>query len=44
MGNIHSVNNAIKEIGFDPTVSNKGEDVDKSDFLYYQVLAYSKRL
>ena len=32
MGNIHSVFNAIKEIGFDPTVSNKGEDLDKSDF------------
>ncbi len=33
MGNIHSVYNAIKSLGYDPLVSNRGHDVDKSDIL-----------
>ena len=31
MGNIHSVYNAIKSLGYDPLVSNRGDDLDKSD-------------
>ena len=31
MGNIHSVYNAIKLLGYDPLVSNRGDDVDNSD-------------